>query len=395
MIFKIIYLYLTGYVEILVEGFFVERFINICRTQKIFLWDLKREKNTILEMKIGLSDFKKIKQIAKKTKSRMKIKEKKGIPFFIHRYRKRKFFAITLLVIAILIFILTRFIWNIEINGLVNIDKNELLEQLKENKIDIGKSISKIDSQNIINQIMLLRDDIAWMGIEVKGTNAIINIVEAEKKPNIIDFNTPCNIIATKDGIITKINVQNGTARVNVGDTIKENDLLVEGVMEGQYTGNRNVHAQADIFAKVWYTKEKTASLIEEYYTKTGEIQNCYKIKFNNFAINLNKGVSKFENYDTMCSNKKIKLFSNLYIPVEVEKITYKEKLKNIRQYTEEELIDKLKLELEEELIQQLQIENDKILDKNYTIYKDSNNVYVKLILVVEENIAQGVEIVF
>ena len=395
MIFKIIYLYLTGYVEFIAEGFYIERFINICMSKKIFLWDLKRDKNTIIKMKIGLLDFKKIRQIAKKTKSRLKIKKKSGIPFLLHRYRKRKIFAITLLVIAILIYILTRYIWNIEINGLESINQDELLTQLNESGIVVGSKISKVDSQNVINEIMLKRDDIAWMGMEVKGTNAIINIVEAKKKPEIIDYTKPCNITATKDGIITKLNVQNGTARVNVGDTIKQNDLLVEGVMEGLYTGNRSVHAKADVYAKVWYTKEKTASLIEEYYTSTGEEQNCYKIKFNNFEINLNKRLSKFENCDTMSSSKKIKLFSNLYIPVEIEKTTYKETVKNTTEYTEEELINKLKKEIEEELISELEIDKEKILEKNYTVYSDNQNVYVKIILVVEENIARSVEIVF
>ena len=91
----------------------------------------------------------------------------------------------------------------------------------------------------------------------------------------------------------------------------------------------------------------------------------------------------------------KIKLFSNLYIPVEIEKTTYKETVKNTTEYTEEELINKLKKEIEEELISELEINKEKILEKNYTVYSDNQNVYVKTILVVEENIARSVEIVF
>lgn len=59
-------------------------------------------------------------------------------------------------------------------------------------------------------------------GIHIKGTNVIIEIVEADKKPNIIDENEYCNIITESDGIITKINVQNGTALVKVGDVVKK-----------------------------------------------------------------------------------------------------------------------------------------------------------------------------
>ena len=178
-----------------------------------------------------------------------------------------------------------------------------------------------------------------------------------------------------------------------IGDTVKEGDLLVEGVMEGKYKGNRYVHSQADIYAKVWYTKEKTTSLIEEYYTQTGAVENKYKININNFKINLNKGVSKFENYDTITTNKKIRLFSNLYIPVEIIKTSYLEKQKNIKEYTIEELTNKLKNELEDELIKELKIEKNKILERNYTIYNDPNNVYVKLTLVIEEEIGESIDI--
>lgn len=379
--------------ELSVEGFFIERFINICMNKKIFLWNLRRQKGTIVKIRIGLSDFKQIRQIAKQTKSKIKIEQKRGLPFLINRYKKRKIFAITFLVIAILIFLLTRYIWNIEINGLVNIPKEEILLELKNNGIDIGKKISTVNTESIINQIRVNRNDIAWIGIDLKGTNAIIEIVEAEEKPEIIDENKICNIIAKKDGIITKVNVQKGTGRVITGDAVKVGDLLVEGVMEGKYTGNRYVHSQANIYAKVWYTNEKTASLTEEHYTQTGRVENKFQIKINNFKINLNKGVSKFEKYDTMCSNNKIKLFSNLYIPVEIVKISYFETQKHVKEYTIEELTNKLKKELEDELIEELKLEENKILEKNYTTYNDKNNVYVKLILVVEEEIGESIDI--
>lgn len=59
-------------------------------------------------------------------------------------------------------------------------------------------------------------------GIHLKGTNVIIEIVEADKKPNIIDENEYCNIVTKQDGVITKISVQNGTALVKVGDIVKK-----------------------------------------------------------------------------------------------------------------------------------------------------------------------------
>ena len=92
-------------------------------------------------------------------------------------------------------------------------------------------------------------------GIELKGTNAIVKLVKADEKPEIIDENEYCNIVSDKAGIITKINAQAGTINVKVGDTVNEGEILVKGWMEGKYTGIRYVHAKGEIEAKVWHTK--------------------------------------------------------------------------------------------------------------------------------------------
>lgn len=216
MILKLIYMFFAGYVYVSVEGFFIERFINICRNKNIILQDLHRENNAYIKFKLLKSDFKEVRHIAKKSKCKVKIEKKKGIPFFINRYRKRKVFAVAVFAIAIFVFTLTKFIWNIEVNGNVNIPKEEIIEMAKENGISIGTYKTKIDVEKISNSIMLKRDDLAWIGISVQGTNVIITVKEAIEKPEIIDKDEVCNIISNKKATISKIIVHNGTARVKV-----------------------------------------------------------------------------------------------------------------------------------------------------------------------------------
>ena len=38
---------MSGYVNIIVEGYYIERFINICNNRKILLWNLKKGENSI------------------------------------------------------------------------------------------------------------------------------------------------------------------------------------------------------------------------------------------------------------------------------------------------------------------------------------------------------------
>ena len=35
---------ILGYVRVEVEGYYIERFINICQAKKIPIWNIKREK---------------------------------------------------------------------------------------------------------------------------------------------------------------------------------------------------------------------------------------------------------------------------------------------------------------------------------------------------------------
>ena len=100
MFIKIMLSYVLGYLKLSVEGYYIERFINICKNNKITIWNLKRNKEIELYLNVRISEFKKICEIAKKTKCKIKIKNKKGIPFLLHKYKKRKIFLILLILIT-------------------------------------------------------------------------------------------------------------------------------------------------------------------------------------------------------------------------------------------------------------------------------------------------------
>ena len=394
MFIKILLNYILGYVRITVEGYYIERFINICRNNKIIIWNLKRDKSVQLNLNIGIKDFKKIKKIAKKTKCKVKIIKKKGLPFLFNRYKKRKIFFGFLLLILVLIGISSNFIWNIEIK----IENAEQLDNIYEDIIsaglETGKMKNKINTKEIINQIRLKRNDIAWMGIELKGTNAIVKLVKAESKPDIVDEEDYCNIVSDKVGVITKINAKNGTLAVNVGDTVNVGTVLINGWMEGKYTGIRYVHAQGDIEAKVWYTKSTKILYNTTERSETGNIENKYKIKFNNFEINLSKRVSKFKIYDTIDTEKKFKLFSDFYLPITLIKTTNKEEKEETKNYDFEQAKNLGVQQLEEELNKNI-TDSNKIVNKNINTYEKEDGLEVVVTYEVLENIGTNEKIVF
>ena len=394
MFIKIIFNYIIGYIRISIEGYYIERFINICGNEKITIWNLKRNKNVKLELNIGIKDLKKVAKIAKQTKCKMKIIKKKGLPFLFNRYRKRKLFFVFLLVIIIGLGISSNFVWNIQI---VEEDKERienLYQDVVESGLEIGKMKSKINTKDIINKVRLKRNDIAWMGIELKGTNAIVKVVKATAKPEIVDDNEYCNIVSDKQGIITKINAQNGTIAVKVGDTVNVGTTLINGWMEGKYTGLRYVHAKGEIQAKVWHTKNKKILYNPTEKTETGNIENKYQIKINNFEINLSKRLSKFKIYDTIVLENKFKIFSDFYLPISLVKITNKEIKEEQKNYNAEQAKDLGIEQLQKELDNEIE-DKSRVVNKIINTYEKEDGIEVYVTYEVLEDIGTNEKIVF
>ena len=393
MFLKILLNYIFGYLNVTVEGYYIERFINTCMSKGIFFWGMKRTKSTIMHMNIGADEFKQAIKIAKKHGCRIKIDNKHGLPFVLKKYKKRKIFFLLLLLVLVSIYILSRFIWNIEIDGNTTIDRNEIIQALNDGGLNVGTLKSKVNTEEIINQIRYKRDDIAWIGIELTGTNAIVKIVESEVKPEIVNDSDYCNIVASKDGIIEKATAQNGTIMVTNGQEVKKGDIIIAGYMEGKYTDRYYVNAQGEVKAKVTYTQNEKIYKKETKKEKTSNSENKYAIKINNFKINFYKTLSKYENYDTMYTSKKIKLFSNFYLPIEIIKYTNYEVTNTEITYNEEQAKDEGTKRAEEKL--NSLITNVDSAEKQVSVTDMGSFYDVKVTYVVTENIGTKEKIVF
>ncbi len=188
--------------------------------------------------------------------------------------------------------------------------------------------------------------------------------------------------------------LQIGTPLVKEGDTIQKGSILIGGWLEGKYTGMRYVHANGSVQAKVWYSQKEKVELKQIKTERTGNEEVRYSVKINNFPINLYKTLSNFEKYDTIRENKKVKLFSDFYLPLEIEKIINYEVKEEKITYTKEQAkeigIEKAKQTLEE------QITNKENIVGTYTNYKETEDaVEVEVIYEVLEEIGTKEKLVF
>ena len=84
--------YLKGYVHIRLVSRDPERFLNLCAHNQILLWGLI-SRNGFYEMYLSTADFFRLHTLCRKSSSKIRILGKYGLPFFLHRNRKRKAFS--------------------------------------------------------------------------------------------------------------------------------------------------------------------------------------------------------------------------------------------------------------------------------------------------------------
>lgn len=287
MLFIRILNYIRGYLIINIDGVFAERFINICVHRGILIWDV-RAKNGAYTAKMQTKSFFKIRSIAYVTRSRVRIVKRCGLPFTLLRYRSRWPLIFGVLLFIAIINFTTTHIMSVDITGNDRIPTEQLRQELSEVGVALGKRIKYLEADKIRNEMIVMDDDIAWLGVNIRGSRVYIEITEridTESIPHITD--EACNLVASKDGVISRLEVKQGQTMVKKGDGVREGDVLVSGIMDSVYGGFRTVHAYGEVYAATEYTAEREYPLNYEEREYSGNEQVRYGIDLFGHSFNL------------------------------------------------------------------------------------------------------------
>ena len=299
--------YLKGYVIIKVEGLTLERLLNLASVYNIYLWDIKRHSNIVLEMRTTTTGFKELKNIVKKVGCRIEIQEKRGLPFHLMKLRKRKMLVVGFLLSCMMIFLLTSTIWKIEILGNEQTHKEEIISLLKENNIGIGKSKYKIDKEIAKDILIGEYDYFSFVTVNIKGTNLIIEVKEQDLPPEKVDKNFPCNIVAKRKGVIVKVVARNGRSMVKKDDVVEEGQVLVTGILTNEDTEDHLlVHSEGEILAITRYSATVEEYLVKKEEKDTGNVYRQKGLKIKDKGIKFMGGDIPFSNYRENIREKSI-----------------------------------------------------------------------------------------
>lgn len=272
--------FIKGYLIITVSGRFTERFINICVRRGFSIWDVK-SRNGVITARITVSDFLKLRDVARITRVRVRIEERRGIGFIIKRYRRRWPLIIAGMIFIAIMYYTATHVMSIEISGNERVSTDRIMAELGEAGLRVGAEADEIDSDMIRNKVMIADEEVSWVGINVRGSRVYVEIAEridVDKIPR--EGEEPCNVVAKKDGVIEELRVKQGQTMVRRGGGVRQGDVLISGIVDSVYGGFRTVHAYGEVWARTEYTLERDYAL---KYTEREYTDNVKKF----FAIDL------------------------------------------------------------------------------------------------------------
>ncbi len=350
----------------------INRFIDKCKSNNFELYNITYIKKDIILVKIKKEDFENIKRY--NYYSDIEEYKKLGIDNLIDKIYSLKYFILTFIICIILMILSSKIILKIEVIHSNKEVRELLINELESygiKKFSIKKDFYKIE--NIKNKILENnKDTLEWISIENIGMTYKIRVEERIKDSYKSDKEY-CNIISTKDAIITNIYSTKGEILVNVNDYVHKGDVLISGdiYLNEELTGS--MCASGIIYGKVWYNTSINLDL--NYQKKEYTKNKRYNLKINNKIL----FKEKYKNYDKeyIIKNK----FIELYKEKEYNIKTYKYNIKEAENLALKEIDNKFKEKLNN---------NGVIIDKKILKKEINNNkIYMDVFVVTNEIISK------
>ncbi len=271
--------FLCGSVRFSVRGPFPERFINLAMRCNASLWDIKRDEEGLSACVIA-NRYKLLKSAAGKTKMKMRLTSKRGLPFILLPYRRRAGFVLGFVFFCLTLWTMSNFIWIVEFPDAGEELSPRIEAAAYEAGIYPGRLRSSMDSQSLATLLELNVSELSWAAVNIFGSRVSIDIREYERYPEKPSLDEPCNLVASKGGVIVEISPAHGFVEVQKGDVVATGDLLVSGVVDDAMGNVSLIHATGKVIARTDYRFTETVPLLQTEPLTTGRVVTIRRLTF-------------------------------------------------------------------------------------------------------------------
>ena len=322
---------LRGSVRLEVEGAFPERFLNLCAQRGILFWNVEWMETTRLRLTVTRRGSRQAAALGERTLCTVTPAGRKGMPYFLARFRKRYAFWVGMGLSMAAVCVLSSFVLTIEVKGNTTVPTAQILTELRRQGLGIGTFGPGLDERTVGNKVLLQLPQLSWLSINLYGTRAEVLVREAVEAPELVDAQEYGSVVARASGIVTRVEALTGEAVVKVGDTVLEGETLISGTvhLEGPaYSdkpeiGQIQVRASGRVYARTWRTMAAQLPLEAQVKRYTGEETNLWSVTALGRRTDFfGKGGISFDRYDKISRTWTLTLPGGEEMPLAVQRET-------------------------------------------------------------------------
>lgn len=368
-----------------------EKFINTMMASRIVADNIQYKNGKIIG-KIYKHDFNELKNVGNSCDAQISILERNGVIFDVLRYKKRTGLIVGVVIAIMIIYFLSDVVMIIEVYGNVRVSDNYVLGLAKDAGINIGSHISELDLRKAERIMVSSSDKISWIGIRSSGCRIQIEVYEMDNSPDVVQKNTPCNIVSTRDAQIIDIkNVYSGMLMQMLNNGVKKGDILISGTVEDGKGGVYYTHSIGEIIGRYTETVTFTQPYCDEMMDYGSQIElNTIHILGCKIPLYIKKYES--ENYELNENITYLKLFG-INLPVGMIYTEYKPYSIKPIEYTKEDAEKIILDKIERYELNFLNNENTKVIDKSIEYIEKDMVLKAVVRYTVEGNIGISKEI--
>ncbi|SFC62864.1 sporulation protein YqfD [Clostridium uliginosum] len=367
-----------GKITIEVSSLIPEKILNLLWHNGICASKIVKVNITTVRFEVPFVSYKDVELLVKKANGKMRVVGKSGIIVLLLSIKRKISLCVGGGVFLIILYLLSNYIWAINIETKNNLSPFEVRQELSLAGIKPGIKKSDINVYDIEKKMEDLNSEVMWVRARIEGSTLSIVVAEKVNPPNT--DKTSCNqVVAKMDGEVKRAFTFSGNPAVVPGDIVKKGDVLILPI-QGKEGFEKEVNPSGTIIANTFYEKLMEIQISGEKLERTGKKDMDIYLNFWNRKIYLKKAINDFKSYD------KIEETGGLFNEV----IYFERTGQNInlnRDDTIKESSEKLQASLQKTLT------NDaKIIEKKISVEDISEaKIRIKVIFTVEQDIAENI----
>ena len=264
--------YLRGQVTVEVESAAPERVLNLCAAHNIPFWELEWLSEIRLRAVTSRAALPRLQAALAQTDAAVTVLRRQGAPEVWRQYRRRYvLWAAAGLLLAASVLGSTH-IWAFQVTGNDTVPTETILRTLEKHGVALGAR-SRIDQEALRNQVLLELPDVVWLTVNMRGCTAHVQVVERQRPPHLYADGEIANVVAARDGLVTRIQALDGQAQVMAGSTVTAGQVLISGVVDSDQRGYRLLRGMGQVWARTWYELSVSVPLtVQEKGQETGAV---------------------------------------------------------------------------------------------------------------------------